>query len=351
MSHLSNSLEGAPAVKPKNIILMIGDGMGLTQISTLYLNRDRTAFDHFPVVGFQKTHSCDNLVTDSAAGATAMSTGVKTTNSSIALDSQGVVLKTILEEAADEGLATGLVVTSSIVHATPAAFVSHSTTRYDYETIAEYIPSSKIDFFVGGGKKYFSRREQDHRDLIGELRAAGFAVYDYYHSDLYSVRPNPNKRFAFFTADNQPLPAMQDRDYLPYAATLAIDYLKQRSPKGFFLMVEGSQIDWAGHSNQAKMLDFEMRDFEETILAVLRWAKVDGQTLVIVTADHETGGLALKAAKNAAKVEYTYQTNAHTATMVPVFAYGPGAELFRGIYENTGIHARMERCLGLNQQP
>ncbi len=342
-----HSLLSDPKPRPKNIVLMIGDGMGLPQISLLFTLRSKEqVFKSFPVIGFQKTQSSDNLVTDSAAGATAISTGIKTTNHSIALDSSGAVLKTILEEASEKGLSTGMVVTSSIVHATPAAFVSHSTTRYHYEQIAEYFHRSSIDFFIGGGKKYFNRREKDDRNLINELKKNGFAVYDYFHSNLYNIHPSPAKRFAFFTADNQPLPAMQQREYLPYASELAIDFLKKRSDKGFFLMVEGSQIDWACHSNQADMLKYEMLDFEQAVAAVLKLAAEDGETLVIVTADHETGGMSLNQGDSADKVKVSFTSNGHTASMVPVFAYGPGAELFRGIYENTEIYHKMRQCLG-----
>lgn len=333
--------------KAKNVVLMIGDGMGLPQVSMLFRNRGKEqVLASFPVIGFQKTQSADNLVTDSAAGATAMATGFKTTNHSIALDSTGAVLQTILEEASEKGLSTGLVVTSSIVHATPAAFVSHSTTRYHYEQIAEYFPKSSVDFFIGGGKKYFNRREKDDRNLIYELKQNGFAVYDYFHSNLYNTNASPAKRFAFFTADNQPLPAMQQRDYLPFASKMAVDYLKKRSDKGFFLMIEGSQIDWACHSNQADMLDYELFDFEKAIAEVLKIAAQDGETLVIVTADHETGGLGLNKGDSGNKVKPTFTTNGHTASMVPVFAFGPGAEEFRGIYENTEIYHKMRKCLG-----
>lgn len=333
--------------RPRNIVLMIGDGMGLPQISMLFANRSKEQiFRYFPVVGFQKTQSADNLVTDSAAGATAMATGFKTTNHSIALDSQGTIIKTILEEASERGLSTGLVVTSSIVHATPAAFVSHSTTRFHYEDIAEYFVKSNVDLLIGGGKKYFYRREKDERNLIQEMKKNGFAVYDYFHSNLFNLHPSPAKRFVFFTAENQPLPAVQGRDYLPYAAEMAIDFLKKRSDKGFFLMLEGSQIDWACHSNQAQMLEQEMLDFEKTIDAVLKLAVADGETLVIVTADHETGGMGLNQGASGTKIQAAFATNGHTASMVPVFAFGPGAELFRGIYENTEIYHKMRKCLG-----
>lgn len=337
----------SPQPKPKNVVLMIGDGMGLAQVSLLFTYRSKEqVFRSFPVVGFQKTQSADNLVTDSAAGATAIATGVKTTNHSIALDARGQVLKTLLEEASEKGLSTGMVVTSSIVHATPAAFVAHSTTRYHYEQIAEYFPKSSVDFFIGGGKKYFNRREKDDRNLIYELKKNGFAVYDYFHSNLYNIHPSAAKRFAFFTADNQPLPAMQQREYLPYASELAVDFLKKRSGKGFFLMVEGSQIDWACHSNQAEMLKYEILDFEKAVAAVLRLATEDGETLVIVTADHTTGGLGLNQGDAGDKVKPAFTTNGHTASMVPVFAYGPGAELFRGVYENTEIYHKIRQCFG-----
>lgn len=330
----------------KNIILLIGDGMGLTQISANLYNEKKSVLEQFPVIGFQKTYSADNLVTDSAASATAIACGKKTNNNVIGLDANGEPCKTILEEAEDKGLATGMVVTSSIVHATPASFVAHEKSRNFYENIAADIVESDIDMFIGGGKQFFDRRDNDNRDLRDELMKKGVVVYDYFRNNIFKVSPDPEKRFAFFTADNQPLPAFQGRDFLPTATRISLEYLSNRSEKGFFLMVEGSQIDWSCHANQDIPLLNELEDFDQAIQQALDFAKKNTNTLVIVTADHETGGLAINPGSQMKKLKLKFTTNGHTAAMVPVFAYGPRADLFYGIYENTAIYSKMKEAFG-----
>jgi len=325
---------------------MIGDGMGLSQISAALYSENKIALERFPVIGFQKTQSADNLTTDSAAAATAMACGKKTLNNAIGLDEQGQPCKTILEEAEENGLATGLVSTSSIVHATPASFIAHQKSRIFYEEIAADFLLSKIDLFIGGGKQFFDRRESDNRNLTKELIAQGASVYDYFNHDLTKTTAFANKRFVFFTADNNPLPAFHGRDYLPYATRKSLEFLSKRSEKGFFLMVEGAQIDWSCHANQTTPLLKELKDFDNAILQAYAFAKKDGQTLLIVTADHETGGLAINPGSQMKKLELKFTTNGHTAAMVPVFAYGPGAEQFNGIYENTEIFYKMREALG-----
>lgn len=335
----------------KNLVLVIGDGMGLSQASVgLYSGAEKGQLEFFPVVGLQKTYSADNLVTDSAAAGTAMACGKKTKNNYIGMDEKGVACKSILEEAEVNGFASGLVVTSSVVHATPASFVAHQPSRNLYENIAEDFLQSDIDLFIGGGKQFFDRRDKDDRNLVKELEAKNYAVFNYFRDDLLKVIPQNDKGFVFFTADNQPLPAVQGRDYLPFAVNNALKYLSQRSDKGFFLLVEGSQIDWACHANQGEALLSEMGDFNRTLQTILEFAKQDGQTLVVVTADHETGGLAINDGSQIGKLDLRFTTNGHTATMVPVYAFGPQSDLFRGIYENTAIFKKMKQALGLYQE-
>ena len=173
-------------------------------------------------------------------------------------------------------------------------------------------------------------------------------MHDYFNDDLSTVMPDPSKRFAFLTADNQPLPAFQGRDYLPIASKKAAEFLKLRSDKGFFLMIEGSQIDWSCHANQAEPMYAELEDFDKAIEQAMKFARVDGETLVIVTADHETGGLGLNSG-GPRTIAPKFTTNGHTAAMVPVFAYGPKSELFRGIYENTEIYHKMRMAFGFSE--
>ena len=332
--------------RPKNIILMIGDGMGLTQITAgMYANKNKLNLEEFKSIGLHKSYAYDNLITDSAAGATAFASGVKTYNGAIGVDPDTVPVKTILEEAEEYGLATGLVATSSIVHATPASFIAHAKQRKMYESIALDFLKTEIDFFVGGGKKYFDARD-DGRDLLKELKSMGYMVNTYFDKDFRTISPNSSKNFAYLTANAEPLPQRQGRSYLTSAVKKAPKFLKKHSDKGFFLMIEGSQIDWGGHANDSDYIITEMIEFDKAIGEVLDFAKKDGETLVIVTADHETGGYAINPGSTMDKIEPGFTSDYHTGVMIPVFAYGPGAEQFRGIYENTAIYGKMRAAFG-----
>ncbi|MEL6943017.1 MAG: alkaline phosphatase, partial [Bacteroidota bacterium] len=259
--------------------------------------------------------------------------------------SDTVACKTILEEAEERGLSTGLVVSSPITHATPAAFFAHQPLRILFEDIAADLLDTEIDFFVGGGQRYFDYREYDDRNLVKELKEKNYIVGSFLNEELSALKTRPEKNFAYFTANADPLPVSQGRNYLPYASKVAPKFLKQRSEKGFFLMVEGSQIDWSGHANEGRSLISEMLDFDKAISEVLEFAKRDGETLVIVTADHETGGLAINDGSKMRKLKLEFTTNDHTCTMIPVFAFGPQAELFSGIYDNTAIYHKMMKAI------
>lgn len=332
-------------MKPKNIIFLIGDGMGTVQISAaMYLNNNRTSLERFPIIGLHKTHSSDDLITDSAAGATAFSTGHKTNNGFIAVDSIQNSLPTILEEAESRGLATGLVATCSITHATPASYIAHNSSRNNHEEIALDFLKTDIDLIIGGGKKYFDNRI-DNRNLIEELKEKSYFIDDY-NTPLLDIRIDPKSPYIYFTADNHPPKSSEGRSYLKKASISGIEYLNKRSEKGFFIMIESSQIDWGGHENNAEYIIDEMNDFEVTIDAVMDWAEKDGETLVIVTADHETGGFAINNGVMSDSLSTSFTTGHHTAVMIPVFAFGPGSEMFSGIYENTEIYHKMKKAWG-----
>ena len=331
---------------PKNIILLIGDGMGVTQISAgMYMNGNKLNLEKFPVIGLHKAYSGSHLITDSAAGATAFSCGVKTYNGAIGVDMDSMPVKTILEIAEEKGMATGMVSTSTIVHATPASFIAHQKGREMYEAIAADFMNTEIDFFVGGGKKYFDRRSTDDRDLYKELQDKDYVVSDYFQHDLIKSELSWKKNFAYFTADNDPLPVSQGRDYLYAASKMAMAFLSKRSSEGFFLMIEGSQIDWGGHANDSDYIVSEMLDFNRTIGAVLDFASKNRETLVIVTADHETGGYSILKESRMDSLATAFTTDYHTADLIPVFAFGPGANAFGGIYENTAIFKKMLKAM------
>jgi len=333
--------------KPFNIILLIGDGMGLGQISAgTYVNGNNSALESFEVIGLHKPYAFDKLITDSAAAATAFACGKKTYNGAIAVDKDTMEITTILEEAEEQGLATGLIASSSIVHATPACFIAHNKYRKNYEEIAEDFLDTDIDYFVGGGLKHFNRRDSDDRDLVAELRSKGYEMNDYFQSNFEDVVPNPMTNFGYLTSDEEPLPAAQGRDYLIPATSKALNFLPLRSDKGFFLMVEGSQIDWGGHANNTKYIITEFLEFNSLIQLVLDFATTQGNTLVIVTADHETGGFAIQQESKMDSIVGAFTSDYHTGSMIPVFAFGPHAQRFSGIYENTAIYDKMKQAFG-----
>jgi alkaline phosphatase len=325
----------ADSSKAKNVILMIGDGMGVAQIyAGLTANKGWLNLERFHSIGFSKTNSANRYITESAAGATAISTGVKTHNHAIGVDSSDNPLPTILEIAEKNGLSTGLIATTSITDATPAAFTAHVPERDMQDEIALGFLQSGVDIFIGGGKSHFTKRK-DGRDLTVDLRKQGFKVLD----NIDDIVQTTSGKIAGFVSDQ---PKSKGRgDQLKKASLAAIKILSQNN-KGFFLMIEGSQIDDGGHENNIQHLTDEMIDFDQTIGAVLDFAAQDGNTLVIVTADHETGGLTLTGGDlRAGKVEAKFSTEDHTSVMVPVFAFGPGAEQFQGIYHNNTIFQKM----------
>jgi alkaline phosphatase len=332
--------------QPRNIILMVGDGLALSQVTaSMYWTGGHTsAYRRCTTVGFHKSHAHDDLVTDSAAGATAFSCGVKTNNSAIGMRSDMVPCETILESLCGKGRATGIVVTSSATHATPAAFIAHREIRAHTEGIALDYLSTPIDCFVGGGAEAFSTKGQ-----WGHLRDS-LLRKGYFVEDGLSFRRLPldgSAPFFLFTAPEEPAKASEGRSYLPSAVEKVLPFLQKRSNQGFFLLVEGSQIDWALHANNEAWLRAELRDFDKAMHKALDFAAADGQTLVIITGDHECGGLAMVESHNRKALHAAFNSRQHTAALVPVFAFGPGAKGFQGIYDNTDLYWKMWEALGL----
>ncbi|MBN7811525.1 alkaline phosphatase [Algoriphagus sp. H41] len=339
---LALSMGGAFAQKkakhPKNIILMVGDGMGVAQIyAGLTGNHGHLNLEQFPVVGFHKNQASNAFVTDSAAGATAFSCGVKTYNGAIGVDADGNPVPTILEIAEENGLATGLVATCSITHATPASFISHQSSRSLDENIAMDFLKTDIDVFIGGGRKFFENRT-DEANLLDSLKNRSYQIAN----SIEEVQAVKSGKLAAFLADEQQARYSEGRgDELVKSTEVALDLLKTNK-KGMFLMIEGSQIDWGGHANNTQYIVEEMIDFDNAIGKVLEFAKNDGNTLVIITADHETGGFTInKGSTETGMVEGKFTTGSHTGVMIPVFAFGPGSEAFAGIYENNEIFHKM----------
>ena len=330
--------------RPLNIILMIADGAGLSQISaSQFFNPGTSNYERFKHIGLIKTSSSSDLITDSAAGATAFASGIKTYNGAIGIDNNERSKSTILEELSSKGYKTGIIATSSITHATPASFYAHVKDRDLEEEIAEALVDSKVDFFAGGGLKYFNNRS-DNKNLVEDLQSNGFEVNtSFLNIDAFL---GTEKKYGYLLADKGMPKMVENRGpFLKNATFLGLKYLSQKEDP-FFMMIEGSQIDWGGHENDANYLIEEIVDFDDTLGYVLDFAEQEGNTLVIVTADHETGGFTLAAQdKDYNALNPIFATDGHSATMVPVFAYGPGADYFSGIYENTQIYHKIKRIL------
>jgi alkaline phosphatase len=343
-------------IKPLNVILLIGDGMGLSQLSSAYyFGEQEPNFSKFKDIGFINTSCTNTRITDSAAGATAFATGNRSYKGAISVSPQDTSSMTnIIETLSLLGYKTGLVATYSVTHATPAAFYAHVDSRDKQEDIAMQLVTSEVDFFASSGLPYFNARE-DNKDLIPLLEQNGFEMET---QRLDAKEFNVKKKYGYLMPPIS-MPAKVDGrdDFLPDATKMAIDYLS-RNKDGFFLMVEGSQIDGAGHKNNSEMLIQEVLDFDKAVGMAFDFAEKNGNTLVIVTADHETGGFTLGAENGTsddydshdyAVIEPSFATYGHSATLIPVFAFGPGSDIFRGVYNNNEIFHKMLKARELNK--
>jgi alkaline phosphatase len=322
----------------KNIILMIGDGMGLPDVYAAMTVSDKPLnIERCKITGLQKTFSSDNYITDSGAAGTALATGTKTKNGAIGMDASGNRVKSILEMAEENGLATGMVSTSSLTHATPASFIAHQSSRGSYEDIAMDFLKTDIDVFIGGGYDHFAKRK-DKLNLIDSLKLRGYEV----DTSMVQVLSSRSMKLAGLTAPvHNPYRLKGRGEMLPASSGKAIEILS-KNKKGFFLMIEGSQIDWAAHANVADTVVDETLDFDKAVGVALDFAQKDGHTLVVVTADHETGGVTITGGDRTTRmVKLSFSTKDHTAVMVPVYAFGPSAEKFTGIYDNTELFKKI----------
>jgi alkaline phosphatase len=336
----SNKTKQVPQVK--NVILLIGDGMGTTQVyAAMSVADNKLNLERSHYFGYSKTYSASNYTTDSGAGGTAISTGKKTKNYSIGVDTNGKPLKSILEYANEKNLATGLVTTCNLAHATPASFVAHEVKRTMYPEIAKDFLKTKVDVLIGGGKVLF-----DTNKVASQMIKNGYEVA----YSLNSIQSTSDTPLACFVADDHPARILDGRgNMLPEATQVALSRLSSNL-NGFFLMVEGSQIDWGGHSNDIDYITSELIDFDIAVGLAYDFADSHPGTLVIVTADHETGGLTIPAGSIEEKsIQSSFSTGSHTGVMVPIFAYGTGAEQFSAIMENTDIFNKMMAALQLSE--
>lgn len=325
--------------KPKNIIFIIGDGMSISQIAAAEIaNRGELTLLNIPTIGFIKNWALDYGNTDSAAAATAMSTGKKTNNRHISTSPDGKLLPNASEVLSVNGRGIGVISSGDITDATPAAQYAHSTDRDNSEEIAGWLTKRKVDFLAGANRVPFTTRK-DGRDLFAELKRAGYSVVTTQDSlDMAGSRTIciDNKMGEWTTEDN--IPALAD------VTTKAIK--KLNNPSGFYLMVESAKIDHGGHNNVLRNVILETLKLDAVVAEALRFADRDGNTLVIITGDHETGGLTLLGNdRKTGSVNASFSTNDHTGILIPIFAYGVGSQDFRGTYENTEVFNKIARLL------
>lgn len=329
----------AGEVIPKNIILFIGDGMGFQQITAGKVAKGTLEMERCPATALVTTWSASSLVTDSAAAATALSTGVKTRNGVLGQTPDGQPLKNIVEIAEENGKSTGVAVACAVTHATPAGMIVHVPSRNQYVPIAEQIAVSDIDVLFGGGLDHFSPSNSPSLPLLQKKMKVAFTTEE------FRKIKTPKKAAALLYPVHPPYAAEREVS-LKELTQKAIEILAQNEA-GFFLMVEGSQIDWAGHKNDGTNVVSEVVDFDDAVGAGLDFAEQNGETLVIITADHETGGFAVLngSIENKTVDKTGFVHGNHTASMVPLFAYGPGSEVFHGILDNTDIGKTMIRFI------
>ena len=322
------------STKPKNIILAIADGAGLNHITVSRLaigGPDHKLYiDQLPVAGTSSTHAYENLITDSAAAATAWATGNKTKNRYLSVDKDKKELTTIFEMLDDKGYLKGIVATSSVTHATPAAFYAHIDSRYKEKEIADQLLNSSVDIALGGGQEFFNLQELDKNHHLMTEKVSLENNYD----GLKNI-------IGLFDEDGMErgLDMPTQREMTSYA----LDYLDDKC-NGFFLMTEGSQIDWAGHSNDVDYMIREFKDFDLTIKDLINFVTANKDTLLLITADHETGGLQLMKQKDDSFI-VQWVTGSHTGVPVGVYAYGPGSQNFSGVMDNTDIFYKILEVL------
>lgn len=386
----------------KNVILLIGDGMGFPQLTLARIDKagenlteygpSKLFMDSMDRTGYVRTYSSNSFVTDSAPAATAMATGQKTNNGVLSQDAtaiqgkrDGKNLTTILEMARFAGLSTGVITTTRITHATPAAFYAHVDNRDNESEIADQLLMSNVDVILGGGLQYFIGKNEtdptgkagkraDERNLIKDFESEGY-VFVYNGTAFHKVDANDTKKLiGLFESSHMQyeLERQQSQEKDPSLAEMtkkAIEIVSA-NPKGFFLMVEGGRIDHAGHERNLSKIIEDTLAFDDAVKAAINFAHLRNDTLVIVTADHECGGLVLQP-ENLQEYEsggidpifasgttktpgprYDFITEmeeaTHTGVDVPIMATGPGAEkVSRGMLDNTQIFSIIKEALGL----
>ena len=316
----------------RNVIIMIGDGMGLEQVSCAWvLNHGKLNFDSFPYIGLSRTWCTDRLITDSGAGGTALAAGLKTAESHVGTAADNSDLASVLVKAKELGKKTGVAVTCHLADATPCDFCCHNEYRYNQDDlIADYVECG-VDYISGGGLDWFTVNRKDGRDITKEMAAAGYTVALTEDELMKAELPV----IGILAPDNLPV-AMERGDLYRHTVARGLDILSRESgDNGFVMMLEGSCIDDWLHGNDIGKAMEELLDFDRTIGDVLKWAEADGHTLVVLTADHATGCLTLQDGDlEKGEIGVFFASESHNGIAVPVYAWGPGSKAFTGIREN-----------------
>jgi alkaline phosphatase len=342
--------DGPPAgARPSNVVLIVGDGMGFSQILAARAEiagvNGRLCFERFPFTAWTTTHSLDRLYTDSAAAATALASGVKTRPRMLGLTPDGRSHPTVLEAVLGRGGRAGLITTTTVFDATPAAFVAHVASRYDTEEVARQMAAAGVELLVGQALPTGSRRQRARAARVRETFAA--AGYRWVES-WPELGAEPGGPAGPVIAQLPPGVLDTPARTLPLAevAGLALDRFAG-SPEGFFLLVEDEDSDTGSHRADLPRVVAAVRALDGVARRAVEFARGDGATLVLVTADHETGGLTIREGGAGEPADYLWATDSHTALPVPLFAYGPGAERFRGVLDNTEVPRILADLLGL----
>lgn len=348
----NGKLTNAAGTEVRNVIVCIGDGMGFEHValSRLTAGAPKLWMETLPVAGEMTTRSANKKITDSAASGTALACGVKTNNGMIGMTPDKTQYSTILELLAQKGWKTGLVATSQITHATPASYAAHVVSRGNQKGIAPQMLANRVDVMFGGGQKYWLPKSaggirDDKQDVLAQARRAGYQVIAT-RDELAALTKTP--ALGLFGKDG--LTTAAPEPTLAEMSGMAINLLSRKNKQGFFLMIEGSQIDWAAHANDADRVIRQTLLFDMAVREAIEFARRDGHTLVIVTADHETGGLTVKS-DNAGGIKAKWSSGGHTEANVPVYAFGPGAEKFAGRIDNTDLPKRIAELTGVKQFP
>lgn len=332
---------GKMGKKVKNVIYLIGDGLGLNQATAAYYaNKNQLTIFNISDIGFQTNNALGAFTTDSAAAGSALATGEANANRHVSSTTDGENIPSLSNFFDQKNYSVGVLTLGNIADATPAAFYGHNVERDNADEITRYLLKGHVDLLCGSGMRELTRRK-DGVDLVGDLKKAGYAFI----SDASEITDQKGKVICI---DERMDKAVEEStiNFLADATKDAIEYLQTQSDKGFFLMVEGAKIDYAGHAKSVPGSIIETFSFDLAVAEALKFADQNGETLVVVTGDHETGGLVLlDGDEQTGRVMGVYVTNDHTPAMLPVYAYGPGAEKFTGVYRNTEIARRIKSMI------